>query len=102
MNLPLTNGWGEKHCLFVKWKYVEAKVCPSPSAICILIISRMEIAFLVYWLPYANNGDESRKLVQIIVFPLQLQDEICSLCGKFRSWGDWVFICLRPTLAGTG
>ncbi|XP_020221801.1 uncharacterized protein LOC109804396 [Cajanus cajan] len=25
MNLPLTNGWGEKHCLFVKWKYVEAK-----------------------------------------------------------------------------
>ena len=28
MNLPLANGWGEKHCLFVKWKYVEAKVCP--------------------------------------------------------------------------
>ena len=26
MNLPLTNGWGEKHKLFVKWKYVEAKV----------------------------------------------------------------------------
>ncbi|RZB92303.1 hypothetical protein D0Y65_024351 [Glycine soja] len=25
MNLPLANGWGEKHCLFVKWKYVEAK-----------------------------------------------------------------------------
>ncbi|RZC28746.1 hypothetical protein D0Y65_000637 [Glycine soja] len=25
MNLPLDNGWGEKHCLFVKWKYVEAK-----------------------------------------------------------------------------
>ncbi|KAJ4713705.1 BRO1 domain containing protein [Melia azedarach] len=25
MNLPLTNGWGEKHRLFVKWKYVEAK-----------------------------------------------------------------------------
>ncbi|KAL6320508.1 hypothetical protein AAG906_007587 [Vitis piasezkii] len=25
MNLPLTNGWGEKHKLFVKWKYVEAK-----------------------------------------------------------------------------
>lgn len=26
MNLPLTNGWGEKHRLFVKWKYIEAKV----------------------------------------------------------------------------
>ena len=26
MNLPLSNGWGEKHRLFVKWKYVEAKV----------------------------------------------------------------------------
>ncbi|XP_050377592.1 uncharacterized protein LOC126794849 [Argentina anserina] len=25
MNLPLVNGWGEKHKLFVKWKYVEAK-----------------------------------------------------------------------------
>ncbi|XP_028798514.1 uncharacterized protein LOC114760526 [Neltuma alba] len=25
MNLPLTNGWGEKHRMFVKWKYVEAK-----------------------------------------------------------------------------
>ncbi|KAJ8749979.1 hypothetical protein K2173_013894 [Erythroxylum novogranatense] len=25
MNLPLTNGWGEKHQLFIKWKYVEAK-----------------------------------------------------------------------------
>ncbi|ONI09557.1 hypothetical protein PRUPE_5G244800 [Prunus persica] len=25
MNLPLLNGWGEKHRLFVKWKYVEAK-----------------------------------------------------------------------------
>ncbi|XP_043695199.1 uncharacterized protein LOC122645868 isoform X1 [Telopea speciosissima] len=25
MNLPLANGWGEKHKLFVKWKYVEAK-----------------------------------------------------------------------------
>ncbi|KAJ0106441.1 hypothetical protein Patl1_19277 [Pistacia atlantica] len=25
MNLPLTNGWGEKHRLFIKWKYVEAK-----------------------------------------------------------------------------
>ncbi|KAJ9145679.1 hypothetical protein P3X46_028034 [Hevea brasiliensis] len=25
MNLPLANGWGEKHRLFVKWKYVEAK-----------------------------------------------------------------------------
>lgn len=29
MNLPLLNGWGEKHKLFVKWKYVEAKVCSS-------------------------------------------------------------------------
>lgn len=25
MNLPLSNGWGEKHRLFVKWKYIEAK-----------------------------------------------------------------------------
>ncbi|CAM8881595.1 unnamed protein product [Rhodiola kirilowii] len=25
MNLPLLNGWGEKHQLFVKWKYIEAK-----------------------------------------------------------------------------
>ncbi|XP_057480241.1 uncharacterized protein LOC130767414 [Actinidia eriantha] len=24
-NLPLSNDWGEKHWLFVKWKYVEAK-----------------------------------------------------------------------------
>ncbi|KAL6524628.1 hypothetical protein OROHE_016299 [Orobanche hederae] len=24
-NLPLANGWGEKHRLFVKWKYIEAK-----------------------------------------------------------------------------
>ncbi|KAI3868303.1 hypothetical protein MKX03_000214, partial [Papaver bracteatum] len=23
--LPLTNGWGEKHKLFVKWKHIEAK-----------------------------------------------------------------------------
>ncbi|GLT29904.1 hypothetical protein SLA2020_047370 [Shorea laevis] len=25
MNLPLSNGWGEKHRYFVKWKYIEAK-----------------------------------------------------------------------------
>lgn len=25
MNLPLSNGWGEKHRLFVTWKYLEAK-----------------------------------------------------------------------------
>ncbi|CAA0820992.1 Endosomal targeting BRO1-like domain-containing protein [Striga hermonthica] len=25
MNLPLANGWGEKHRLFIKWKYIEAK-----------------------------------------------------------------------------
>ncbi|XVF09392.1 hypothetical protein REPUB_Repub07fG0088800 [Reevesia pubescens] len=25
MNLPLSNGWGEKHRPFVKWKYIEAK-----------------------------------------------------------------------------
>eukprot|EP00268_Persea_americana_P055415 TRINITY_DN643_c0_g1_i9.p1 TRINITY_DN643_c0_g1~~TRINITY_DN643_c0_g1_i9.p1 ORF type:complete len:223 (+),score=54.87 TRINITY_DN643_c0_g1_i9:1056-1724(+) len=25
MNLRLANGWGEKHRLFVKWKYTEAK-----------------------------------------------------------------------------
>ncbi|CAA7019171.1 unnamed protein product [Microthlaspi erraticum] len=25
MNRPLANGWGEKHSLFVKWKYVESK-----------------------------------------------------------------------------
>ncbi|KAG9156514.1 hypothetical protein Leryth_006514 [Lithospermum erythrorhizon] len=25
MNLPLTNGWGDKHKLFIKWKYIEAK-----------------------------------------------------------------------------
>ncbi|KAL0356443.1 UNVERIFIED_CONTAM: hypothetical protein Sradi_4091200 [Sesamum radiatum] len=25
MNLPLANGWGEKHRLFVKWKYIESK-----------------------------------------------------------------------------
>ncbi|XP_077220758.1 uncharacterized protein LOC143854602 isoform X2 [Tasmannia lanceolata] len=25
IHLPLTNGWGEKHQLFVKWKHVEAK-----------------------------------------------------------------------------
>lgn len=24
-NLPLTNGWGEKHRFYVKWKYIEAK-----------------------------------------------------------------------------
>lgn len=26
MNLRLANGWGEKHRLFVKWKYTEANV----------------------------------------------------------------------------
>ncbi|XP_057424528.1 uncharacterized protein LOC130718085 [Lotus japonicus] len=25
MNLPLANGWGKKHILYVKWKHVEAK-----------------------------------------------------------------------------
>lgn len=25
MNLPLSNGWGEKHRLFTKWKYIETK-----------------------------------------------------------------------------
>ncbi|CAH9111900.1 unnamed protein product [Cuscuta europaea] len=25
MNLPLSNGWGEKHRLFLKWKFIEAK-----------------------------------------------------------------------------
>lgn len=24
--LPVSDGWGRKHLLFVKWKYVEAKV----------------------------------------------------------------------------
>lgn len=27
MNLPLANGWGEKHRHYVKWKYIESKVC---------------------------------------------------------------------------
>ncbi|KAH8511612.1 hypothetical protein H0E87_008972 [Populus deltoides] len=26
MNLPLANGWGEKHRLLIEWKYVEAKI----------------------------------------------------------------------------
>lgn len=25
LNLPLANGWGEKHKLYVEWKYIEAK-----------------------------------------------------------------------------
>lgn len=25
MNLPLANGWGEKHRFYIKWKYIEAK-----------------------------------------------------------------------------
>jgi hypothetical protein len=27
--LTASDGWGKKHLLFVKWKYVEAKVCKS-------------------------------------------------------------------------
>lgn len=34
MTLPLTNGWGEKHCLFIKWKYVEAKVSHDFFPVC--------------------------------------------------------------------
>lgn len=37
MNLPLSNGWGEKHRLFVKWKYIEAKVCFD----CLYILSTL-------------------------------------------------------------
>ncbi|KAB2626376.1 hypothetical protein D8674_018036 [Pyrus ussuriensis x Pyrus communis] len=35
MNLPLLNGWGEKHRLFVKWKYVEAKVSCTFCSSCL-------------------------------------------------------------------
>ncbi|CAL5362738.1 unnamed protein product [Camellia sinensis] len=42
MNLPLSNGWGEKHRLFVKWKYIEAKCqrrAPYPSLSTLALIS---------------------------------------------------------------
>lgn len=28
--LPVSDGWGKKHRLFIKWKYVEAKVYSLP------------------------------------------------------------------------
>lgn len=34
-DLPVSDGWGKKHLLFVKWKYVEAKVCKATSTIII-------------------------------------------------------------------
>lgn len=50
MNLPLLNGWGEKHRLFVKWKYVEAKVrcnflCVFAFALIAILISFSEFLF---------------------------------------------------------
>lgn len=41
MNLPLTNGWGEKHRFFVKWKYIEAKV-PRDTILCPLVNATIE------------------------------------------------------------
>lgn len=41
MNLPLTNGWGEKHRFFVKWKYIEAKV-PRDTLLCPLVNATIE------------------------------------------------------------
>jgi hypothetical protein len=32
-DLAASDGWGKKHLLFVKWKYVEAKVCKATSTI---------------------------------------------------------------------
>ena len=42
MNLPLANGWGEKHMLFVKWKYVEAKVLFGHHSFLIIICLEYE------------------------------------------------------------
>jgi len=42
--LPLSDGWGKKHALFVKWKYVEAKVC---NRALFLFPTIFQIAFMI-------------------------------------------------------
>lgn len=57
MNLPLTNGWGGKHQLFVKWKYAEAKVHWFAANAC------FHIFFYI-------NSIKSCVLTFLILFPL--------------------------------
>ena len=67
MNLPLANGWGEKHRLFVKWKYIEAKVCVSSPQLFVssyliimnfFIIVQLEWNFVVTGCLLLINADE--------------------------------------------
>lgn len=47
MDLPLANRWGEKHKLFIDWKYIEAKVYISfPTSISVSASS----------IPFCNIG----------------------------------------------
>jgi len=46
--LPISDGWGKKHRLFVKWKYVEAKVCTQSYSVSLIIfISKLHLQSLV-------------------------------------------------------
>lgn len=43
-SVPLSEGWGEKHLLFVKWKLTEAKVY------CFIYSSISKVGILMYWM----------------------------------------------------
>lgn len=41
---PLTEGWGGKHQLFIKWKHVEAKVsCLLPVTLKVLLMNKLMV-----------------------------------------------------------
>jgi hypothetical protein len=54
MNLPLANGWGEKHGLFVKWKYVEAKVLLHSFSLALILLSylNLSVPFVLRYGPF--------------------------------------------------
>ncbi|KAK4803929.1 hypothetical protein SAY86_003746 [Trapa natans] len=84
MNLPLMNGWGEKHHLFVKWKYTETK------------------AAAYYYHGLILDEGNTEKLHRMAVAALQASDEYLreskKLCETFNATTP---LSRNPPLWGT-
>ncbi|KAK4402530.1 Elongation factor 1-alpha [Sesamum angolense] len=84
MNLPLTNCWGEKHRLFLKWKYIEAK------------------AAAYYYHGLILDEGSTEKSHGTAVAALQAADEYLKECKKAcESFNSYVPVSRNPPVWGT-
>ncbi|KAD7477318.1 hypothetical protein E3N88_00454 [Mikania micrantha] len=70
-NLPLANGWGEKHRFYVKWKYIEAKVY-----------------FTFYVCIYSLNSKKAAWELKYNALKVVLSLSVTSRCSILLSWID--------------